>query len=133
MTYATRPRSSARRGDRYKEMEVLSATPGALVVMVYDHLITSLLRARAAIVAGDAEARMEEVGRARDAVGELLATLDVERGGAVAGQLGGLYTFFLRELTFVGTEPAVGRIDRVVAMVRDLREAFVGIQTGVDR
>lgn len=133
MTYATRPRSSARRGDRYKEMEVLSATPGALVVMVYDHLLSSLLRARAAIVAGDVDARLEQVGRARDALGELLATLDVERGGAVAGQLGGLYTFFLRELTYAGTESAVGRIDRVVAMVRDLREAFAGIQTGVDR
>ena len=133
MTYATRPRSSARRGDRYKEMEVLSATPGALVVMVYDHLLTSLLRARVAIVAGDAEARVEEVGRARDAVGELLATLDLERGGAVAGQLGGLYTFFLRELTFVGSDPSMSKLDRVMAMVQDLREAFVGIQTGVDR
>ena len=130
MTYATRPRSSARRGDRYKEMEVLSATPGALVVMVYDHLLTSLLRARAAIVAHDVESRVMEFGRSRDAIGELLATLDRERGGAVAEQLGGLYTFFLRELTYIGTDPTVGRLDRVVAMVRDLREAFVGIQNG---
>ena len=133
MTYATRPRSSARRGDRYKEMEVLSATPGALVVMVYDHLLTSLLRARVAIIAGDVESRVAEFGRSRDAIGELLATLDRERGGAVAQQLGGLYTFFLRELTYLGTDPSVARLDRVVAMVRDLREAFVGIQNGAAR
>jgi len=133
MTYATRPRSSARRGDRYKEMEVLSATPGALVVMVYDHLLTTLLRARSAIVAGDVETRVTEFGRARDAIGELLATLDVERGGAVAAQLGGLYTFFLREITVVGAEASVSRLDRVVAMVRDLREAFVGIQNGAGK
>jgi flagellar protein FliS len=133
MTYATRSRSSARRGDRYKEMEVLSATPGELVVLVYDHLLTSLLRARAAIVAGDHEARLAEFARARDAVGELLATLDRQRGGAVAGQLGGLYTFFLRELTSLGIDPAVDRLDRVTTMVRELREAFVGIQTGAVR
>ena len=60
MTYATRPRSHARRGNRYMEMEV-------------------------------------------------------------------------RELTYIGTEPSVGRLDRVVAMVRDLREAFVGIQNGAAR
>ncbi len=133
MTYATRTRASARRGDRYKEMEVLSATPGALVVMVYDHLLTSLLRARAAIVAGNVETRVTEFGRARDAVGELLATLDRQRGGAVAEQLGGLYTFFLRELTSLGIDPAVDRLDRVTAMVRELREAFVGIQNGATR
>lgn len=130
MTYATRPRSSARRGDRYKEMEVLSATPGALVVMVYDHLLTSLLRARAAIVARDVESRVMEFDRSRDAIGELLATLDRERGGAVAEQLSGLYTFFLRELSYLGTDPSVDRLDRVVAMVRELRDAFVGIQNG---
>jgi flagellar protein FliS len=133
MTYATRTRASARRGDRYKEMEVLTATPGELVVMVYDHLLTSLLRARAAIVNGDHETRLAEFGKARDAVGELLATLDRERGGAVAGQLGGLYTFFLRELTALGIDPAVDRLDRITNMVRDLREAFVGIQHGVAR
>ena len=64
-------------------------------------------------------------GRARDAVGELIATLDRQRGGVVAGQLGGLYTFFLRELTSLGIDPAVERLDRVTAMVRELREAFV--------
>lgn len=135
MTYATRTRArdSVRQGDRYKEMEVLSATPGELVVMVYDHLLTSLLRARTAIAAHDIEARVTEIARARDAVGELLATLDREKGGAVASQLFGLYTFFLRELTTLGTSPAIERIDRITVMVRELREAFVGIQTGAVR
>lgn len=135
MTYSTRTRTrdSVRQGDRYKEMEVLSATPGELVVMVYDHLLTSLLRARAAIVAKDLESRASEFSRARDAVGELLATLDRQRGGAVAAQLGGLYTFFLSELTALGIDPAISRLDRIITMVRELREAFVGIQPGAGR
>lgn len=130
MTYATRIRTSARSGDRYKEMEVLSAAPGELVVIVYDQLLTCLLRARVAMVAADSDVRAVELSRARDAVGELLATLDRERGGAVAAQLGGLYTFFLSELSSLGLDPAVHRLDRVTAMVRELREAFVGIQNG---
>jgi len=135
MSYSTRTRirESARQGDRYKEMEVLSATPGELVVIVYDHLLASLLRARVAIAAGDHEARIESFAKARDAVGELLATLDRAKGGAVAGQLGGLYTFFLRELAALGIDPAVDRLDRVTSMVRELREAFVGIQNGAVR
>lgn len=133
MSYATRSRQSAQRGDRYREMEVLSATPGALIIMVYDHLIATLMRARQAIVGGNAEQRATEFARARDAVGELLATLDAQRGGPVASQLGGLYAFFLRELSSLGLDPALDRLDRVTAMVRELREAFVGIQSGEKR
>lgn len=133
MSYSTQSRRSFRSGDRYRETEVLSATPGELVVLVYDHLLGSLLRCRGAIAAKDIEGRLAEVGRARDAVSELLATLDREKGGAVASQLAGLYAFFLRELSTLGVEPQVDRLDRIVAMVRDLREAFVGAHQGAKR
>ena len=73
------------------------------------------------------------MGCARDSVAELLATLDRQRGGAIAGQLSGLYTFFLRELTSLGVDPSVDRLDRITTMVRELREAFVGIQQGAAR
>ncbi|MCC7001882.1 MAG: flagellar export chaperone FliS [Gemmatimonadaceae bacterium] len=128
MSYATT--TNARRGDRYRETAVLSATPGELVILVYDHLLTSLLRGRQAMVANNLDARHTEFSRARDAVAELLGTLDRERGGQVASQLSGLYTFFLRELTTLGVQPDLARLDRVIAMVRDLREAFTAIQQG---
>jgi flagellar protein FliS len=130
MSYATSSYPSARRGDRYRETAVLSATPGELVVMVYDHLLTSLLRARQSIAANNHETRLAEFSRARDAVAELLATLDRDKGGAVASQLSGLYTFFLRELATLGVQPDVARLDRVISMVRELREAFTAIQQG---
>ncbi len=127
MSYTTSP-TTARRGDRYRETAVLSATPGELVVLVYDHLLTSLLRARQAVVAQNLEARHTELSRARDSIAELLATLDRERGGQVASQLSGLYAYFLRELSSFGLKPDVQRLDRVIAMIRELREAFTAIQ-----
>lgn len=133
MPYASAHTASPRRGSRYRETEVLSATPGELVVLVYDHLLASLLRARAAMGSRDLEGRAAELGRARDAVAELLATLDREQGGLVAGQLASLYAFFLRELTSLGVEPQMDRLDRIVAMVRELREAFVVAQHGAGR
>lgn len=129
MSYAT-TKTNARRGDRYRETAVLSATPGELIVLVYDHLLTCLLRARQSVVAQNLDTRHIEFSRARDAVAELLATLDRERGGQVASQLSGLYSFFLRELTTLGVQPDVARLDRVIAMVRELREAFTAIQQG---
>lgn len=133
MSYATRPRHSASRGDRYREMEVLSAAPGELVVMVYDHLLASLARARQAIASGNPEVRVAEFARARDAVGELLITLDAKQGGPVASHLAGLYSFFLRELTSLGVDPALDRLDRITGMVRELRDAFAAIRTGAAR
>ena len=38
-----------------------------------------------------------------------------------------------RELSSLGIDPALDRLDRVTAMVRELRETFVGIQSGDKR
>lgn len=121
---------SAKSG-RYQELEVLSATPGRLVVLVYDHLLGALARVRIAIDAGAPEPRIEALTQAREAVGELMATLDHERGGGIATQLASLYTFFLAELAELGRSPRAEVLDRLVAMVSELRDAFAVAERGV--
>ena len=120
MAYAT-PAS------RYREAEVLSATPGQLVVIIYDFLLTNLLRARVAIEDGDPEVRAVALDRCRGALGELLATLDMEKGGDVAKRLGALYSFLLAELVDVGMRGDAVRVERVRHMVTGLRDAFAQI------
>ena len=51
--------SYGKQAARYRETEVLTATPGQLVVLLYDHLLISLRRARVAMEAGDVEAQGE--------------------------------------------------------------------------
>ncbi len=111
-------------GDRYLETRILSATPDQLVVILYDHLLTQLQRTRLAIEIGKDDVRLTALDRARAAVGELTLTLDMEKGGAIAAQLEGLYAFLLSELVDMGMYPDEGRLDRVVAMVQELRDAF---------
>lgn len=120
MSYATH-------AAQYQEVAVRSASPAQLVVMVYDHLLLNLRRARLAAEQGNVELRLASLDRARAALGELLSGLDLERGGEMAGQLNGLYAFFLGELVDVGLRPNVARLDRVIAMVADLRESFAAI------
>ncbi len=110
----------------YREMEVLSATPGQLVVILYDHLLVSLRRARLAVDAGNFEMRSSTLEKCRAILTELLVTLDEERGGSIARELSGLYTFILAELVDVGVRPDVVRLDRLTAVVTELREAFAG-------
>ena len=117
MSYATH-------AGQYQEVAVLTASPGQLVVMLYDHLLLSLRRARVAIEQQNVELRAASFDRSRAVLGELLATLDHERGAEIAQQLSGLYSFLLTELLDLGVHPQTARLDRVIGMVAELRDAF---------
>lgn len=119
--------SYANHAAQYQEVAVRSAAPGQLVVMVYDHLLLNLRRARIAVTQDNADLRINSFDRARQALGELLATLDHEQGGEMAGQLNALYTFILGELTDLGLHPEMERLDRVTGIVAELRDAFATI------
>jgi flagellar protein FliS len=120
MSYATQ-------ASRYREMEVASATPGQLVVIVYDHLLVCLRRARMAMEAGNLEQRIEYLDKGRTVLSELLITLDQAKGGAIAANLSGLYAWILRELIDIGMRPDVQRLDKVIGIVGELRDAFAAI------
>lgn len=113
----------------YREREVLSAAPGRLVVMVFDHLLVNLRRARIAMEANNVQVRVEAVAKAREAAMELLVTTDVERGGAIAGNLRSIYVYLVRELITLGNRNDVAKIDGFVRIVTDLRDAFAAITT----
>lgn len=121
--------SYSRQASRYRETEVLTATPGQLVVILYDHLLLSLRRSRVAMEAHDADAQSECLDRARNILTELLVTLDRERGGEVAVNLAALYSFLLGELVQVGLRADVVRLDRVSHMITELRDAFAQVAT----
>ena len=121
--------SYSRQATRYRETEVMTATPGQLVVLLYDHLLVSLRRARTAMEAGDADVQGERLEKGRNVLTELLVTLDRERGGEVAANLSALYSFLLGELVQVGVRADVARLDRVTAMIAELRDAFAQLST----
>jgi flagellar protein FliS len=120
MSYA----AVSRQATRYKEAELMSATPGQLVVAIYDHIIVNLTRARLRCSDIDGMARSESLDRARAGLTELLVTLDREKGGALATQLASLYVFWLGELSVLGVKPDADRMDAILRMVTDLRGAF---------
>jgi len=112
---------------KYREMQVLAASPGELVILVYDHLLVHLLRAQQATGAPELDARSAALEKARAAMSELLVTLDREKGGALATQLASIYSFLLGELSTLGVRPEPRRFERVIKIVRDLRDAFAQV------
>lgn len=111
----------------YREREVLTASPEKLVVIVYDHVLANLRRARVAIEAGNIEQRAQSMRRAREGVMELLTSTDSDRGGEMAVQLRALYAYALREFLAVGRTLDIKQLDGITTILADLREAFATI------
>jgi flagellar protein FliS len=111
----------------YRHREVAAASPGRLLVMVYDHILANLARATVAHNSKLVEARVEAVAKARDGISELLATLDMENGGGISTQLNALYSFMLAELIDAGLRFDDKKIGRIAVMIRELRDAFAVI------
>ena len=111
----------------YREMEVLSATPGRLVVIVYDYLLVHLKRASIAIETKNVELRSESLSKAQLAAAELMRGLDIERGGEMSLQLAALYSFFLTSLIDVGRKNDAKLLARITHQVGELRSAFAEI------
>lgn len=111
----------------YREMEVLSATPGRLVVIIYDYLLVHLKRASIAVETKNVELRGESLNKAQLAVAELMGGLDMERGGEMSRQLASLYSFFLASLIDVGRRNDAKLLARITHQVSELRSAFAEI------
>lgn len=117
--------SYASHSARYLENDVFSRSPEWLVTLVFESLLKSLRRAAVQIEQGDIEGKAESLARSGEIVAELLASLDRDKGGAVAESLSSLYAYFALEIMNIGQTLDLDTLGRVVAMVEELHTAFV--------
>lgn len=117
----------------YQQNAVLTAPPGQLVVMLYDGAVRFLRRAAHAMTGGDIARSNTAMQRAEAIIDELLVTLDHDRGGEIAGSLRDLYLFCRRHLNDARLEKDTGKIDEVVGLLGELRDAFAQIDPDAAR
>jgi flagellar protein FliS len=123
--YASAPQAQAA---RYRDAELMSATPGQLVVKLFDKMVLTLRRARAAMDANAIAERCELVLKASEMITELKVSLDHEQGGDISRNLDALYAFMIGELYAANRHKDGKRIDVVLHMATELRDAFAGAQ-----
>ena len=117
MTYPSRV-------SQYREIQVMSASPARLTVLLFEHLEVVMRRAQTAMRNEQVELRVENMGKARAIVSELLTTLDIDNGGAIAIDLSMLYGFLLAEMVDVGIRRDAMRLSRLIGIVNTLGTAF---------
>lgn len=102
----------------------MAASPARLTVLLFEHLEVVMRRAQTAIRNDQIAQRVENLGRAREILSELLGTLDLEKGGEIAVDLSMLYSFLLGELMDVGIKKDAIRLGRLIGIVNTLGTAF---------
>ncbi len=113
--------------DTYRQQSVMTASPGQLVVMLYDGALRFLLQAAIAMRADDHVLADAKLRRAEAIIDELHATLDKDRGGEIASRLEGIYVFCKRHLIEARIERDPAMIEKVSALLGELREAWAEI------
>lgn len=108
----------------YRESDVLSASPARLLIITFDYAVTQMMRAKVGIEAKRPEITLPALDKARQAVGELLASVDPKHGGELGHRLVSVYVFVLAELVEMGRTPDASRLARNIQLIRDLRDAF---------
>jgi flagellar secretion chaperone FliS len=111
---------------QYTQRNVMTATPGQLVVMLYDGMIRFLQQGAAALDRGDRGEAGLKMSRAQAIVTELRCTLDMTQG-AVAQNLASIYDWVTDEMMTARVEGDAARIRFVTAQMTELRGAWAQI------
>jgi flagellar protein FliS len=108
----------------YRSNSVMTASPGQLVVMLYDGAVRFLKQAEIAMGEGADVHAGGRIAKAEAILDELLVTLDMERGGEIAGRLQAIYVFCKRLTIEARVEKDPTKLVRAAGLLLELREAF---------
>ena len=111
------------------ETGVAAASPHRLILMLFDGALRALAEASSHLALGDVARKGEAVSRAIAIIQEGLgASIDAQRGGSLAGQLGQLYEYMGRRLLMASIDNDPGGIAEVARLLGELRDAWTAIE-----
>lgn len=112
----------------YRQVATRTASPGQLVLMLYEGAIRFLEQAKAGFDLDDPVEFNTTINnnilRAQDIIRELDYSLNVELGGELAIQLRRLYDYFDRTLLEANLRKDAAGIAEVIRRLSELREAW---------
>jgi|SRR5580698_2300612 flagellar protein FliS len=115
---------------------VADASPTRLVQIMYEHILAQLVtaqgcmqRIRDNLPLADVVAKGKAIGKAVRLINQLNATLDMERGREIAGNLRSLYEYMLSRLTVANLKNDAHIVAEVIELVRKVKSGWDQIVT----
>jgi flagellar protein FliS len=109
---------------RYGAVKVTTASPGQILVMLYDGLLRFLKEAQTAMSAKDRKKAGERISRAHAILAYLLGTLDTTHAPDLCKNLQAVYVFCMQRLLSANIQQDVEKLAEVVRVLTPLREAW---------
>lgn len=113
----------------YLENDILARSKEGLVVLLYEHLVLNLKKAKFHIERREIELKEKAVVKSMDIVFELGASLDKEHGGELANRLASLYVYFNTEIAQASRTLSAKRLDKTIILVEELAGAWRQAET----
>jgi len=109
--------------DTYRRQQIMTASPGQLVVLLYSSARTRLRKALGHLESGERPAALEDLAKAQDIITELMATLD-PRGGEISANLFRMYEYMTFRLAQARARMDAGPITEVAGLLGTLGDAW---------
>jgi flagellar protein FliS len=115
---------------------VADASPTRLVQIMYEHILAQLVTAQGCmqrisdnLPLADVIAKGKAIGKAVRLINQLNATLDMDRGREIAGNLRSLYEYMLSRLTVANLKNDPRIVAEVLELVRKVKSGWDQIVT----
>lgn len=109
----------------YRKSAISGASPIQVIVLLYDGALKHMEAGRHAIAHQDFPRQNEHLQAAQKIVMELMACLDMEKGGEIAWNLLKLYEYSLNELVRANIEDDSAGVSHAIKIFSDLRESWI--------
>lgn len=107
-----------------EECQVTPEQPVQIVIMLYDGLVTFLMKAMAAIKNGNIPEKSLYLTRVLAIVEELYNSLNREAGGEISEKLGELYCYLMKEISVINLTSDLEKLQKTLELIVSLREAW---------
>ncbi|MEL3904358.1 MAG: flagellar export chaperone FliS [Treponemataceae bacterium] len=113
----------------YRETSIKTASQGSLILMLYDEAIKQISAALELMVdekikPSNIEKINNSIVKVQEIVTELMASLDLEKGGEIATNLLSIYSFFNQQLLEANIKKETKPLIDVKEMMEELRQAW---------
>lgn len=106
---------------------IADGDPHRLILMLMDGALERLAMARGCLQRNDIAQKATLVQKVLAIVQELRASLDLERGGPLAGNLRDLYDYMERQLVKANVENRLPLLEEVAALLGEIRSAWAAV------
>ena len=114
--------------DTYRTIDTHGKSQIDLILKVYDGALNEYRICREAVDKGESHRLRPHLEKASKFITHLYTTLDPEKGGGIAANLGHLYAHVLQLTDQVAATKEIEKIDDIISILGNLREGWAGIK-----